>query len=115
MINTDKVIINTYVENNEGNIVSNMNDIDSHTQIEGNTLNVMYIPELKKALEQLQEECNAEEGRKYIRDIGSEFNSSVPSVGRISGAFNMLKRVCSNKKFLDAVTVFGDLLIKAIK
>ncbi len=115
MINADKVIIQSYFENNEGNIINDINEININNKNEGNTLNIMYLPELGNVLDHLQQTCDVEEGNKYIQDIRYEFNSEKPNVGRIQAAFNMLKRVCSNKKFLDAVTVFGNLLVKAVK
>jgi len=115
MIHTDKVIIQSYFESNEGNITNSINEININSKNEGNTLNVVYLSELRNALDRLQKTCDIEEGNKYIKDILYEFNSEKPNVGRIQAAFNLLKRVCSNRNFLDAVTVFGDLLIKAIK
>lgn len=115
MINADNVIIQSYFENNEGNITNNINATNINSNNEGNTLNMMYLSELENVLDRLQETCDVEEENKYIRDIRYEFNSGKPNVGRIQAAFNLLKRVCSNKKFLDAVTVFGNLLIRAAK
>ena len=55
MINADKVIIQSYFENNEGNITNNINETNINSNIEGNTLNMMYLSELGNVLDRLQE------------------------------------------------------------
>lgn len=116
MIHANNVFIGNYAEENNGIMINKVKDINmSNGSEEGSVLNISYIPQLNDALDTLQRECNSAEGKERIKDIRREFEAREPSVGRIRAAFNVLKRTCTNKNFLEAAKVFGDLLIRALK
>lgn len=94
---------------NFGNGNQNINTTNISTTIN----DPVMIEQLLKAADMIKP--GDETAKEKVQEIKDELKSGKPKVGKLQACYDWLRKTCTAKNVLEAVKVFGELLIVALK